>query len=75
MLTELGHEPTVIGVAHLYKEICGTLIIDQQDAHLAGEVEKLGMTCIVTDTIMSHPGVSQSLAQYALDATHTQGDK
>jgi LPPG:FO 2-phospho-L-lactate transferase len=72
MLLELGYEPTVLGVAGLYKEICATLIIDQQDAHLAGEVEKLGMECIVTDTIMSRPGVATSLAQCALDAVHTR---
>jgi LPPG:FO 2-phospho-L-lactate transferase len=75
MLVELGHEPTVVGVARLYKDICATLIIDQQDAHLASDVEKEGVRCIVTDTIMSRPGVSQSLAQCALDATKTQGDK
>jgi LPPG:FO 2-phospho-L-lactate transferase len=75
MLAELGHEPTVVGVARLYKDICATLIIDQQDAHLADEVEKIGMRCIITDTIMSRPGVSKSLAQHALDATYTQGEK
>jgi LPPG:FO 2-phospho-L-lactate transferase len=75
MLAELGHEPTVVGVARMYKDICATLIIDQQDAHLAHEVEKIGMRCIVTDTIMSRPGVSKSLAQHTLDATYTQGEK
>ena len=75
MLVELGHEPTVVGVARFYKDICATLIIDQQDAHLASDVEKEGVRCIVTDTIMSRPGVSQTLAQCALDATKTQGDK
>lgn len=74
MLVELGHEPSVVGVARLYKDICATLIIDQQDAHLADEVESIGMRCVVTDTIMSHHGVSQTLAQCALDATDTQGD-
>ena len=75
MLVELGHEPTVVGVAHLYKEICGTLVIDQQDAHLASDVEKTGMRCVVTDTIMSRPGVSMALAQCALDAVDIQGGK
>jgi LPPG:FO 2-phospho-L-lactate transferase len=74
MLAELGYEPTVVGVARMYKDICATLIIDQQDAHLADEVENIGMKCVVTDTIMSRPGVSQTLAKCALDATDTQGD-
>ena len=36
MLTELGHEPSVVGVARLYAPIAGTLVIDPVDAHLAG---------------------------------------
>jgi len=75
MLAELGHEPTVVGVARLYKDICATLIIDQQDAHLANEVENIGMRCVVTDTIMSRPGVSETLAQCALHAADIQGDR
>ncbi len=39
MLVELGHEPTVVGVARLYAPVCGTLVIDRADAGLAGEVE------------------------------------
>jgi LPPG:FO 2-phospho-L-lactate transferase len=73
MLTELGHEPSVVGVARLYAPICGTLVIDQQDAHLASQVEREGMTCVVTDTIMSKPGVAQQLAATSLQATPRQG--
>lgn len=75
MLTELGHEPTVVGVARMYAPVCSTLIIDRQDEHLASEVEKQGMKCIVTDTIMSQPGVSASLARIAVEATPHQGGK
>ena len=69
LMTELGHEPTVVGVAKIYAPICGTLIIDNADAHLASAVETQGMRCIVTDTIMKSPQVSAALAKTALDAT------
>ena len=35
MLAELGHEPSVVGVARLYAPIAATLVIDPVDAHLA----------------------------------------
>lgn len=68
MLTELGHEPTVVGVARLYAPICSTLIIDSQDEHLISDVEREGIRCIATDTIMSKPGVAATLARTALSA-------
>ena len=73
MLTELGHEPTVVGVARLYAPICGTLVIDEQDAHLASAVEAEGLACVVTDTIMSRDGVGASLARASVRATPRQG--
>ena len=69
LMTELGHESTVVGVAKIYAPICGTLIIDDADAHLASAVEAQGMRCIVTDTIMKTPQVSAALARTALEAT------
>lgn len=73
MLMELGHEPTVVGVARLYAPICGTLVIDDQDAHLAPAVEREGMKCVVTDTIMSKPGIAQQLAARSVRSTPRQG--
>ncbi len=69
LMTELGHESTVVGVAKIYAPICGTLIIDNADAHLASAVEAQGMRCIVTDTIMKTPRVSAALARTAVEAT------
>lgn len=69
LMIELGHEPSVVGVAKLYAPICGTLIIDQADAHLASAVEAEGMRCIVTDTVMKNAQISAALAQTALEAT------
>lgn len=73
MLTELGMEPTVVGVARLYAPVCGTLVIDEQDAALAPAVEACGMRCVVTDTIMSRPGVGEALARAVLGAAREGG--
>ncbi len=73
MLTELGHEPTVVGIARIYAPICSTLIIDSQDEHLVSAVEREGIRCLTTDTIMSKPGVAATLARTALSATPQDG--
>lgn len=67
LMTELGHEASVVGVARLYSPICSTLIIDTADKHLASAVEAEGMRCVVTNTIMSTPEISEQLAKTALE--------
>lgn len=62
MMTELGMEPSVVGVARSYVDVCSTLVIDEQDAHLADDVRATGMRCVVTDTIMSSPEAAERLA-------------
>ena len=69
LMKELGHESSVVGVAKLYAPICGTLIIDTADAHLASKVEAEGMRCVVVDTVMSTPEKSQHLARTTLECT------
>ncbi len=66
MLTEMGHEASVLGVARLYSEFTSTLVIDTADAEHKSAVEGFGLECIVTETIMSEPGVSESLARTVL---------
>lgn len=68
MLAELGHEPSVLGVARLYAPICGTLVIDERDAALRPAVLDLGLRCVVTDTIMSSPEIAARLARTVVDA-------
>ncbi len=67
MLTELGHEASVVGVANLYKDLASVLVIDHADSHLAPQIEAAGMRCVVTDTIMSSPEVSAALASTVLE--------
>jgi LPPG:FO 2-phospho-L-lactate transferase len=69
MLTELGHEASVVGVAKLYAPFVSTLIIDTADATSEDVVRACGVNVIVTDTIMSQTGVGASLARHAIMAT------
>lgn len=71
MLAELGHDASVLGVAALYKEFVNTLVIDTADDSLQSAVESFGLNCIVTETIMSKPGVSESLARTVLSGATT----
>ena len=48
--------------------MCSTLVIDQQDEHLASAVEREGMRCVVTDTIMKSPEVTTALAHTVLSS-------
>ncbi len=68
MMRELGHDPSVVGVARLYAPFVSTLVIDEADRLRADEVRSIGVKVAVTDTIMSKPGVGASLARVVLDA-------
>jgi LPPG:FO 2-phospho-L-lactate transferase len=73
MMTELGHEASAVGVAKLYAPIAGTLVIDSADAHLAAEVERAGMRCVVTDTIMKTAEIAADLTRTCLNAVGVSG--
>ena len=66
LLTELGHEASVTGVARLYAALVGTLVVDDADAALAPEVEAAGVRCVVGPTIMHGPEEAAALARLVL---------
>ena len=68
MLTELGHEASVVGVARLYAPLVGTLVVDDADADRAAEVEAAGVRCVVAPTVMTGPAQAAALARTTLDA-------
>ncbi len=68
MLAELGHEPSVVGVARLYAPIAAALVIDPLDAEHAAAVEAAGMRAIVTPSVMSTPAIAADLARTTLAA-------
>ena len=72
MLSELGHEPSVVGVARLYAPIAGALVIDPVDAHLADAIEGEGMRAVITPSIMSTREIGAELARVSLLAASGQ---
>lgn len=68
LLTELGHEASVVGVARLYAGLAGTLVVDEADAGLAAAVEAEGLRCVVAPTIMRGPAEAAALARTVLAA-------
>ncbi len=70
MLAELGHDPSVVGVARMWAPYAATLIIDAADASRAEEVEAAGMRAVVAPTVMSGPDEAAALARVVLDEGH-----
>jgi len=68
MMAGLGHPVSVTGVARIYGGLIDGLIIDEDDADRAGQIESLGLRCIVTRTLMPDDDARRHLAVAALDA-------
>jgi LPPG:FO 2-phospho-L-lactate transferase len=68
MLAELGHEPSVVGVARMWAPFAAALVIDEIDAGRAGEVEAAGLRPIVAPTVMSGQAEAAALARVVLGA-------
>ena len=66
LLRELGHEASVVGVARLYADVAGTLVVDAADAALADAVEAEGLRCVVAPTVMSSLDDAAALAKVVL---------
>jgi LPPG:FO 2-phospho-L-lactate transferase len=71
MLASLGHQASALGVATIYRPFLNGMVIDEADAHLAGQIEDLGMAVLVTDTIMRNEADRQRLAGDVLDFAQT----
>lgn len=68
LMADLGHEPSVVGVARLYAKFASALLIDEADAASAAAVEAEGLRCVVAPTIMSDRTAAATLARRTLDA-------
>ena len=53
LLADLGHEVSAVGVARAYAGLAATLVVDEEDADLADQVEAEGLRCVVVPTVMS----------------------
>ena len=67
MLTELGHESSVIGIARMYAPLVSTLVIDDADADKAEAVEAEGIRCVVAPTIMRGRTEAAALAKIVVE--------
>lgn len=52
IMAELGKEVSCVQVAREYLDICDVLVIDVQDEALAPQIQEMGITPLVTSTIM-----------------------
>jgi LPPG:FO 2-phospho-L-lactate transferase len=68
MLTSLGHEASATGVARLYRDFLGVMVLDREDEALVLPVEGLGVRAVVTDTIMRNAATRRALAEATLQA-------
>ena len=68
MLSELGFEASVVGIARLYAPFCSVLVIDRADIDRVAEVEACGVRAVVTDTIMRTPELAAALSQTMLSS-------
>ena len=71
LLAELGHEPSVVGVARLYAPLVAALVVDEADAALASRVEAEGVRCVVAPAVMTGPPEAAALARATLAAAGT----
>jgi LPPG:FO 2-phospho-L-lactate transferase len=67
MFAELGIEPSALAVAKHYGESISGFVLDTVDANLANEVQKLGIRCFVTPTLMKTLEDRQHLAEDVLN--------
>jgi LPPG:FO 2-phospho-L-lactate transferase len=68
MMRGLGHEVSPLGLARLYRDFLGVLVLDKVDQRYIGPIADLGIHAIATDTIMSTPQKAARLADVVLRA-------
>ena len=66
IMTELGKDASVVGVAREYAGICDYFLIDHQDSSLAPEIAELGINPVVDSIIMHTNEDKVALAQRIL---------
>ena len=54
MMRELGIPASALEIARHYKGVIDGLVIDEKDAHLASDIEEMGMAVEVAQTIMTN---------------------
>lgn len=68
LMSGLGIEVSAVGVVRCYRDFLDVMVIDEQDAHLATEIEDLGIPTVATNTIMRDDASKAALARSVLTA-------
>lgn len=68
LMRGLGMDVSAVGVARCYRDFLDVMVIDTQDAHLASDIEDLGIPTMATNTIMSDMAAKKALAENMLQA-------
>jgi LPPG:FO 2-phospho-L-lactate transferase len=66
MMQQMGLQSSALGVAKLYGDFCGTIMIDSADAKQKKAIEALGMNVVVASTVMRTLGDKVRLARAAV---------
>jgi len=72
MLAQLGHDVSALGVARMYQDICGTMMIDPVDSAQRPAIEALGVEVVVHPTVMRRVEDKELLARRILQFTEKQ---
>ena len=75
MLRQLGHEVSAFGVAKMYADICGTMVIDEVDASQQIRIERLGMRVAITKTLMRTAEEKEELARFVAGLMQRRGSR
>jgi LPPG:FO 2-phospho-L-lactate transferase len=67
LMLGLKMEVSPVGVARYYRDFLDVMVIDQQDKHLMGAIEDLGIPAVATNTIMHDSAAKKALAQKVLE--------
>jgi LPPG:FO 2-phospho-L-lactate transferase len=66
MMAQLGNEVSPVGVASLYRDFCGTMMIDDADEASTPAIKALDMRPVVRATVMRSVGDKERLAREVL---------
>lgn len=72
MLAQLGHNVSALGVARMYQDICGTIVIDPIDSAQRSAIESLGVEVVIHPTVMRNLEDKELLARRIMQFTAKQ---
>lgn len=66
LLNELGYGASAAAIAEIYKDIVRTFVIDDLDKNENKRIQELGLSCIITDTVMTDKAKAAGLCRTIL---------